>query len=151
MAVFRAVIWDSTQDENAATASINVADGLPQNGAAGNDQDSLRTIIDDMTIGTVGETSMNTKVTHNVGSDVRPVDPQAQNETRWRVSFTDTVLNAKGSFSIPTANLDLLPAGSEYLDLTAGTGLALKNFLDTNGRSKYGNAINVTSIQFKSV
>lgn len=151
MAVFRSIIWDNTQDENSASANVNVDDALPANGAAGNDQDSLRGYIDALIIGTLGETSMNTKVVHNVGSTVRPLDAQAQNETRWKVSFTDTVLNAKGSFTIPCADLDLLAGGSEFLDLSAGPGLDLKTFLDAHGRSKYGNAITVTSIQFKSV
>jgi hypothetical protein len=148
---FRVSILDNTEREPASSINVIVDPALPANGVPGGDQDSLLAALTALTIGAVGESSMNEKIVHEIGTTVRPADTLAQNEKRFVVNFTDTVLNVKGSFSIPCADLTLLPTGSENLDITSGAGQTLANLLNSHGRSKFGNAISVTGISFKSV
>lgn len=75
------------------------------------------------------------------------VDPVAQRESKWRVTFTDAVTpNGNGSFEIPCADLTLLLPGSGEMDTTAGAGLTLKNAIEANLVSRLGNAITVDKI-----
>lgn len=76
---------------------------------------------------------------------VQPVDGNAQRETKWFVSGTDSA-GFSTSIEIPGADLDLLPVGSGTLDLTAGAGLALKNALEAVWVSRQGNAVTVNSV-----
>jgi len=77
--------------------------------------------------------------------DPQPVDGMAQRETKWLVSGSDTA-GFSTTIEIPGADLDLLPAGSANLDLSAGAGLALKNALEAVWRSKQGNAVTVNRV-----
>lgn len=71
-----------------------------------------------------------------------PASGLAQREAKWLVTGVDTQgLNC--SIEIPTADLTLLAAGTKNLDLSAGTGLALKDALDACWVSKIGNAVTV--------
>lgn len=59
-------------------------------------------------------------------SVARAGSTSAQRENKWLCRYHDASNNAKFRISIPTADLTLLPDGSEFLDLTADPGLALK-------------------------
>lgn len=50
----------------------------------------------------------------------------AQRENKWLMRYHDGTTYQKFQLSIGTADLTLLPNNSEFLDLTAGDGLALK-------------------------
>jgi hypothetical protein len=52
-------------------------------------------------------------------------DPQAQRETKWLIRYHGTTLNEKFQVTLGTADLDQLTDGSEFLDLSGGTGAAL--------------------------
>jgi len=52
-------------------------------------------------------------------------DPFAQRETKWLIRYHGTTLNEKFQVTLGTADLDQLTDGSEFLDLTGGTGAAL--------------------------
>lgn len=53
-------------------------------------------------------------------------DPFAQRETKWLIRYHGVTLGEKFQVTLGTADLDQLTGNSEFLDLTAGTGLALK-------------------------
>lgn len=53
-------------------------------------------------------------------------DPLAQRENKWLVRYHDAVNGQPFQVSLPTADLSLHMANSEFVDLTAGVGLAFK-------------------------
>jgi hypothetical protein len=74
----------------------------------------------------------------------------AQRENKWLVRYHGDTLNKKFRVSIPTADLSLLPAHSEFLDLTTGPGQTLKNALEAILRSPDDGSetCTVDSVQF---
>lgn len=71
-----------------------------------------------------------------------PTSKLAQRGVKWTLQGRDTVTGVPVINHIPTANLSLLPAGdSEDLDLTTGTGAALKTAYDDLCKSPAGNAL----------
>ena len=145
---FRTILWGHTATESAGSANVPVVDTLPLTGAPPNDGDTLVSYIDALTLATIGKSEKIDRAPHASGSKVRPVNPEAQKEKRWRVSYTDNVNGKQYSFEIPGADLSLLSGNTEFVDLTAGAGLNLKTFLDANGRSELDNAITVNAIKF---
>ena len=104
---------------------------------------TLQAAIEALVIGALDRTVVSA-VTTDLAAVV-PASGLAQRETKWLVSGVDSVgLNC--SMEIPTADLTLLPAGSGILDLSAGTGLALKNALDAVWVSKIGNAVTTSRV-----
>jgi hypothetical protein len=104
----------------------------------------LQTALQNVSL--VGFTKLDVLSTTTLIGDPQPSDGNAQRETKWLISGTDT-----GGFTttieVPGADRDLLPAGSGNLDLAAGAGLALKNALEAVWRSKQGNAVTVNSVK----
>jgi len=88
-------------------------------------------------------------VTTLIGDPQPSADGNAQRETKWLVSGTDSA-GFSTTIEIPGADLTLLPSGSASLDLTAGAGLTLKNALEAVWRSKQGNAVTVDSVKHVS-
>lgn len=74
----------------------------------------------------------------------------AQRENKWLLRYHGTTLDVKFQASIGTSDLTLLPANSEFLDLTAGEGLALKTAFEAVVRSPNDAAETVIldSVQF---
>lgn len=74
----------------------------------------------------------------------------AQRENKWLIRYHDLANNSKFRVSIPTADLSQLIAHSEFVDVTAGNGLALKNAFEAIVRSPDNSSDNVIldSIQF---
>lgn len=73
----------------------------------------------------------------------------AQRENKWLVSYIDPTNDGKaGKFEIPCADLSLLTANTDKMDLTAGAGLTLKTQLELYARSPADNAITVVSVRF---
>lgn len=54
-------------------------------------------------------------------------DPFAQRETKWLIRYHGATLGEKFQVTLGTADLDQLTGNSEFLDLTGGTGAALKS------------------------
>ena len=75
-----------------------------------------------------------------------------QREAKYLVRYHDTVTGQKFRVEVPCANLSLLPAGVEFLDLTAGPGLAFKTAFQLFAVSPLyglnGNTVLVDSIQY---
>lgn len=74
----------------------------------------------------------------------------AQRENKWLCRYTDNSTHEEFRGSIPTADLTLLPDGSEFLDLTADPGLALKTAFEAivKSPSDVSHAVTLQSVQF---
>jgi hypothetical protein len=74
----------------------------------------------------------------------------AQRENKWLVRYHDGTNSKKYRVEIPTAKLSLLAANSEFLDLTAGVGLAFKSAFEAIAKSPYDatHTVVVDSVQF---
>lgn len=74
----------------------------------------------------------------------------AQRENKWLVRYHDTTTFDKYRAEIPTADLSLLPSGSEFLDLTAGAGQTFKDAFEdiVNSGLTSGNTVVVDTVQF---
>jgi len=77
-------------------------------------------------------------------------DPLAQRENKYLVRFHGATLGQKFQISIPCADLSLHGTNSEFVDITADEGLALKNAMEACVRSPNdaAEAVVVDSIQF---
>lgn len=78
-----------------------------------------------------------------------PTDPFAQRGTRWLVRMVEAVSGNPVTFKIPAANLALLVAGGENMDITAGAGLALVTAANAYVRSNDGNAATVSEVVYE--
>jgi len=63
-------------------------------------------------------------------STSRPSDTEAQREKKWLLRAHGATSNQKSRWNVGTANLGLLPDGSEFLDLTTGAGQDFKEAFD---------------------
>lgn len=77
----------------------------------------------------------------DVGSNVPPNNKDADRERKWLFGFVDSVTQQPYSHEIGCADNAQLPsATTDNLDLSAGTGLAMKTAADAIYRSPAGNA-----------
>lgn len=143
MAKLSVQVWDSTADEGPASMAVPVVDGI----SVANAQ-TLIASINALSIGNFGEQLIKTEELVAAGTATHPASLLAQKEIRYRVSYQDNTTLKLYSFTVPCADLLLLPAGSEYLDLSAGAGLALKTDFELYGRSELGNNVTLTQIHF---
>jgi len=118
-------------------------------GAALTQMGALETATDNVTIGAIASSAFGDSDSR---AYVRPSDAQAQRGIKWTVSWEDAVTFSKGTNTIPTANLDLLPMVGgvrvEDLDLSAGAGAALKAAIEALCKSPAGNALTVLRVYF---
>jgi len=84
------------------------------------------------------------------GSSNRAPSTYDQRENKYLVRYHDTATAQNAIVSIPVADLSILPDGSEFLDLTAGAGLAFVDAFEAVVRSPFdaSHAVTVDSIQF---
>jgi len=155
--------WSETiQDYNGETSvttigvgSVTAASlpGLLTNIAA------MRAAIDGLILGTVKSDSLRaykTPVTNAL-----PSDQNAQVERKWRVAYDDITqyfdapVNAIPNagfgkifeIEIACADAELLDDNQEFLDLSAGAGLAFATAFNTMARTPYGGSGRVLSIE----
>jgi len=77
---------------------------------------------------TIGEVQKNETVyARNLLSASPAASQLAQRENKWLMRAHDATTNQKFSVSVGTADLTQLPNNDEFLDMTAGVGLALKD------------------------
>lgn len=120
------------------------------------DVGALRTAIDNVVLGTVS----NEKATlfNTVISNIPPTDKNAQVERKWLLTYTDTTPEyAVGvpnpgygkifQHEIATADASLIQDNTEFMDITAGVGLALKNAFEAVIVSPYQGQPQVLSVQ----
>lgn len=111
------------------------------------DISSLIAALAGMTIGTQGE-ALSYVITREQEDDkTRPASPFAQRETKWLVSYQDTVNGRAGQFEIPTADLLVLADGGKVADPAHPNVVSLIGILETVMESKDGNPITVVEIR----
>lgn len=72
----------------------------------------------------------------------------AQRENKWLLLFEDTTLHTLFRHEVPLADLQLVQANTDYMDLSAGDGLALKTAAEAIVRSPAGNSASLASVQY---
>lgn len=109
---------------------------------------NLENAIDGVTIGEMAKSEI------VFDRDILSQDPAAstlaQRENKWLMRYHGNTLNQNFQVSVGTADLTQLPNNSEFLDLTAGAGLALKTAFEAIVKSPNDGAEAVTldSVQF---
>jgi len=84
----------------------------------------------------------------DVGSQVPPADELANRGQKWLTRAQDSTTGKIFTHELGTADFSQLPsATSDFLDLTAGVGLALKNAFDAIYESPEGNTGVMLSVQ----
>lgn len=80
----------------------------------------------------------------------KATNEEGQREKKWRVKYTSTVTGKQYAVEIPGAILTgNLVAGTDFLDLAAGVGLAFKTTFEAEAREPLtNNAVTVDSVQF---
>lgn len=110
---------------------------------------ALRTAIEGITIGVVHKESWTGDET--ILSNTPPANGFAQRESKWLVRYRDDVTEEVYRMEIGTADLSLLPAGEEFLDITAGAGLAFRTAFETIARTPESSSNTVTVISVQHV
>ena len=101
----------------------------------------LRNAVAGVMIGTVGQTYLDLSTAKDAGSAALPASPFAQRETKWLCSYVDNITGEAHRKEFPTADLAIIVAGTQAMDITTGTGLAFKNAFDAHVVSADGNAV----------
>ena len=82
------------------------------------------------------------------GSAAPPADEEANRGNKWMLRIQDSVTSKIYTHEIGTADNTQLPSStSDFLDLTAGTGLALKTAVEDAYQSPVGNTGILLSVQ----
>lgn len=106
--------------------------------------DALQTAANNVSLGTFSGKSVKA-VDVKVG--VKATDVDAQRESKWRVTYLDTVSDVgDGSFEIAMPDLSLLVADTGKMDVSAGAGAALVTAIENAVVSSLGNAVTVENI-----
>lgn len=127
-----------------STASIRVADAITDANIT-----AIFNAIVGVTLGNAQKSVLATSIDKDAGTPGAAANAFAQREIKWLVRYTDTVTGKKYRCELPTADLALVVAGSDQMDVGVGTaGETLVNALEANGLSQDGNAITIDSIQF---
>lgn len=109
---------------------------------------TLAAAIAGVTMGTVRHTT--TLLEETVGTSNPAASTLAQRENKYLLRMHDVTTGQKFRASLPTADLSILPNNSEFLDLTAGAGQALKDALEAVVKSPFdaSHAVSLDSAQF---
>lgn len=111
--------------------------------------DNLTTAIEAIVLGNLNKTTIVWE--REVISSVAANDQLAQRGIKLMLRYHDAAVpSRKFRVSIPTFDLSLLPLHSEYLDLTAGVGAALKTAFEAVVKSpdNDSNAVVLDSAQY---
>jgi len=126
-----------------SSARLPVADGIT---------DVLITTLFDaavaMSIGAAGQSSLDISAFKDAGPGGNPADKKAQIESKWLVSYHDSVVvTDEYTLEIPGADAALLAAGTDNMDLSAGAGATLKTQIEaTVVAPRTGNAVVVDEV-----
>lgn len=120
---------------------------------------TLRGAIEGITLGTVHKEALS--VFDTTLSNVRPASKFAQREIKWLVTYEDVTAHFDDpvdaipnegygktfTVEIATADLALLPDGSDQLDISTGAPATFVSAFEDIARSPYGGAVNVLRIK----
>lgn len=111
----------------------------------------LQAVVDAIDAVVLGSNCSGTKTVAtaiDVGSAAPPANKAANRGNKWLMRFEDGTNAEIFTHEIGTADDAQLPSSTDdYLDLTAGVGLALKTALDAVYQSPYGNTGTLISVQ----
>ena len=112
---------------------------------------NLQAVVDAVDAVILGSDARGVKAVDTVtdgGSAVPPANDLANRGQKWLFRSQDSTTQKIYQNEIGTADFTALPTPtSDFLDLTAGVGLALKNAWDTAYRSPVGNTGVLLSVQ----
>jgi len=129
--------------DEVSTVSIIVTEPAPVDG----DITAFFDAIDGVSIGTLRESILTNAIQKDVGSSAIPANKFAQRELKWLCKYTDNTTLDRFRFEVPCADASLLGTSTDFLDLSAGAGLALKTAFQAIARSKNGNAVTLNSVE----
>lgn len=75
-------------------------------------------------------------------------DKAAQREKKWLLTVEDNTLHTLSRHEVPIADTQYVTANSDFMDLSADPGLALKTAVEAVVKSPAGNAVTLISVQF---
>lgn len=110
------------------------------------DQDTLQAAIEAIILGNPTRVVREAEVIDAAGAP--PATPWAQREVKWLVMYHDTTTGENYRREIPTADLELLSAGTEILALDTGVGLTFKQAFEAYVRSDAGNVVAIDRVVF---
>lgn len=134
----------STIDEQANPTStrLNVADAITDPQAQ-----AIADAIDDLILGSAVRAVVTVPNVVDAGSQVIPTDPMSRVGNKMLMRLQDSTTGKVFTNELGTFDNDTLPTGNDFLDLTAGFGLALKSAIDAAWESPVGNAGVLLSVQ----
>lgn len=120
---------------------------------------TLRTALDGIILGRISKEAL--KVFETKLSNTLPTDKAAQRESKWLVVYEDNLpffddpVNAipnegyKRVFTmeVGTADLSLLVANTDRMEITAGAGQTFVTAFEALARSPYGGTVNVIEVR----
>lgn len=113
--------------------------------------DALANALDGILLGSAVSADVTTTVNMQAGSQVPPAEFFANRGNKWLIrieSIAGADIGKIYTHEMGTADLNQLPAtSSDFLDLTAGVGLAFKNALEAAWESPIGSAGTLLSVQ----
>lgn len=133
-----------TTNANVAITTLTAANVVAQQALLS----TLSGAIAAVTLGVIRTSE--TVFTRNLLSASPAASVLAQRENKWLCRYHGNSTFQNFSISLGTADLSLLDSGSEYLDLTADEGLALKDAFEAVVKSPNDSSESVTldSVQF---
>lgn len=118
-------------------------------------QVSLTAFVDAVVAATVGNTipaGESWSWSYEAPNKANAASSLAQREQKWLCRYTSATMPELGQFrlEIPTADLTLLTNNSDFLDLSAGAGLAFKNAFEAVvvTPDAYEHATTLLSVQY---
>lgn len=115
--------------------------------------DATITLINSLSTAILGvqvENTLQTKrvvAQNNFISRAPATDKSCQREIKWLVSLEDTTLHSVSRHEIPQADPTLVSANSDFVDLSAGAGAALKTAIEAVVKSPAGNSVVVLAVE----
>lgn len=117
-------------------------------GATGAQEQAVNDAIDAVILGSAAKCVETTATVVDAGSQTPPNDVNANRGNKWLLRMQDSTSGTIYNHEIGTADSAQLPSATvDYLDLTAGVGLALKTAVDAVYQSPLGNAGVLLSVQ----
>ena len=149
MGRYEKTFWEFGTDAKASKTSVHTPDLTAGNFAAQIAlRDAFEAAIDAVSLGNSGRES--TIAVETDPGRVPSLNPIAQRENKWLVSFNDNTLGNPGSFTVPCYDPALLGADGENMDAGAAEYAALVTATEAYIRSVAGNVVTVTSVKFSA-
>jgi hypothetical protein len=144
MARLKFRVYDYSDEVSVVNWEVDPAITVP-------DAQAFMSTIAALTRGTLGEQQIIEEVLVAAGSTARPVSADAQREDKWVIEYLDTVNGKTYRLSLPTAQRQLLPGGSEVLPSTAVEYTDFETQFNQRVLSPYGNPVNLVGIRYVAV